>query len=70
MLIRAVVTHLDGTVETTEWHPEGSAEAVDAMFAIVRKQTKDGFSVELESREEVRIPPLPAVETERPCAKR
>ena len=52
MLIRTVVTQLDGTTETTEWYPEGSVEATEAMVAIIHKQTKEGYSVWSERREE------------------
>lgn len=49
--IRTVVDHLDGTTEASEWFPEGSAEALEAMQAIIHKQTAQGFAVRREKRE-------------------
>ena len=47
-LVRAVIDHLDGTSEASEWHVEGSAEADEAISALIRNQTKEGFAVRLE----------------------
>ena len=50
-LVRTVVDHLDGSSEAGEWFPEGSDEALEAMRALVRKQTVPGFAVRWEKRE-------------------
>jgi hypothetical protein len=49
--VRAVVTTQFGCKERTEWYPEGSREAIDAMQALVGRQT-DMFSLGWEERED------------------
>ena len=49
--IRTVVDHLDGSTEATEWFPEGSPEALEAMQKVIHKQTVPGFAVRREKRE-------------------
>jgi hypothetical protein len=38
--VRAVVTTGFGCQERTEWHPEGSQAAIDAMCALIDRQTE------------------------------
>lgn len=59
--IRTVVDHLDGSSEASEWFPEGSAEALEAMQAIIHKQEIAGFAVRREKRE---VPEAEAAGTE------
>lgn len=59
--IRTVVDHLDGTTEASEWFPEGSAQALEAMQAIIHKQTAQGFAVRRERRE---VPEMEVAVTE------
>jgi hypothetical protein len=38
-MIRGVVTNRVGCHEKTDWFPEGSAQAIEALKLLVRKQT-------------------------------
>lgn len=38
--VRVVVTTKFGCQERTEWHPEGSQAAIDAMCALIDRQTE------------------------------
>ena len=49
--VRAVVTTKFGCRERTDWHPEGSPEAIEAMEALMQMQT-DMFSIDWEERED------------------
>ena len=49
--MRAVATTRFGCKERTEWHPEGSPEAREAIDALIKRQT-DLFSIQWEERED------------------
>ena len=49
--VRVVVTTQSGQKETTDWHPKGSPEAIEAMLRLIRRQT-DILAVEWEETEE------------------
>ena len=49
--VRAVVTTKFGCRERTDWHPEGSPEAMEAMEALIQRQT-DMFSIDWEERDD------------------
>jgi hypothetical protein len=49
--VRAVATTRFGCKERTDWHPEGSPEAFEAMETLIQKQT-DMFSIDWEERDD------------------